>query len=238
MSNPSIAEHPTRVLVVEDERVLAGTVAAYFDRAGYDAAAVHDGPAAVQAVRDMAPDVVILDLGLPGLDGIEVCRRIRTFSDCYILITTARKDEVDTLIGLSVGADDYLTKPFSVRELVARVQAMLRRPRAGSAGRAPSQVWRFGELLIDADAREVRLAGELVDLTPTERDLLIALASQPNLALTRRQLIDEVWGAGWGGEERLVDVHIAHLRKKLGDDPATDRFVITVRGVGYRMGRG
>jgi DNA-binding response OmpR family regulator len=232
--------HPeARVLVVEDEEALAGMVAAYLSRAGYDTHVVHTGPEGVEAARTLAPDVVILDLGLPGLDGIEVCRRIRTFSDCYVIVVTARTDEVDTLIGLSVGADDYITKPFSVRELVARLQAVLRRPRAGapSAGprRAPAT---FGDLQVDEEGREVRLDGAAVPLTPTERDILITLARRPTTAFSRRRLIDEVWGEGWVGDEHLVDVHIAHLRRKLGDDPETARYVITVRGVGYRMGKG
>lgn len=242
-SSPSLAPGPdpvARVLVVEDEKALAGMVAAYLSQAGYETSVVHTGPDAVQTARALSPDVVILDLGLPGLDGIEVCRQIRTFSNCYVLVVTARKDEIDTLIGLSVGADDYITKPFRVRELVARVQAVLRRPRAGSApaGNSGQPVGVFGELHVDAEGREVHLAGELVALTPTERDLLITLAARPSMAFSRRQLIDEVWGGGWVGDEHLVDVHIAHLRRKLRDDPDTARYVVTVRGIGYRMGKG
>jgi len=184
--------------------------------------------------------VVILDLGLPGLDGVEVCRQIRTFSDCYVIVVTARTDEIDTLIGLSVGADDYLSKPLSMRELVARVQTVLRRPRgAGSArGQDEEPVWVVGDLQVDSAGRQVLLGGEPVPLTPTERDLLITLAGRPTMAFSRRQLIDEIWGGGWVGDEHLVDVHIAHLRRKLGDDPETARYVTTVRGVGYRMGPG
>lgn len=240
MSSPTPAAPAGRVLVVEDEQVLAGMVAAYLSRAGFETQVVHTGPEAVQVVKETSPDVVVLDLGLPGLDGIEVCRQIRTFSDCYVVVTTARADEVDTLIGLSVGADDYVTKPFSVRELVARVQTVMRRPRTGAAqaGHVAATVAVFGDLRVDAAGHEVRLAGEPVALTPTERDLLITLAERPAVAFTRRQLIDRVWGTGWVGDEHLVDVHIAHLRRKLGDDPETARYVTTVRGVGYRMGRG
>ncbi len=228
------------VLVVEDEQALAGMVAAYLSRAGYRAAVVHTGPDAVRAAREQSPDVVVLDLGLPGLDGIEVCRQIRTFSDCYVIVLTARTSEVDKLIGLSVGADDYLTKPFSVRELVARVQTVLRRPRAGAPARTHQQepVWIFGDLRVDSAGRQVHLAGESLALTPTERDILIALAARPGLAFSRRQLIQQVWGDGWVGDEHIVDVHIAHLRRKLGDDPDTGTYVSTVRGVGYRMGKG
>ena len=228
-----------RVLVVDDERALAGMVAAYLSRAGYETALVHDGPAAVEAVREQAPDVVILDLGLPGLDGVEVCRRIRTFSDCYVIVVTARAGEVDRLIGLSVGADDYVTKPFSVRELVARVQAVLRRPRAtfsAMPAEPPARV--FGDLTVDIAGREVHLAGEPVDLTPTEFDILATLAERPRLAFSREQIIEEVWGGRWSGDDHVIDVHVAHLRRKLGDDAGAPRYVRTVRGVGYRIGQG
>ena len=230
---------PATVLVIEDEKPLADMVVAYLARAGYQTLMAHTGPAGVQAARESRPEVVILDLGLPGLDGIEVCRQIRTFSDCYVIVATARSDEIDTLIGLSVGADDYVTKPFSVRELVARVQTVLRRPRTASSAQDHAQPPRvFGELSVDPSSLQVHLRGEPVALTPTERDLLMTLASRPSMAFSRRQLIDDVWGGGWVGDEHLVDVHIAHLRKKLGDNPDTGRYVTTVRGVGYRMGPG
>ena len=230
---------PATVLVIEDEKPLADMVVAYLARAGYQTLIAHTGPAGVQAARESRPEVVILDLGLPGLDGIEVCRQIRTFSDCYVIVATARSDEIDTLIGLSVGADDYVTKPFSVRELVARVQTVLRRPRTASSAQDHAQPPRvFGELSVDPSSLQVHLRGEPVALTPTERDLLMTLASRPSMAFSRRQLIDDVWGGGWVGDEHLVDVHIAHLRRKLGDDPDTARYVVTVRGIGYRMGKG
>ncbi len=232
---------PTRVLVIEDEKTLAGMIAAYLTNAGYQAAVVHNGTDGVLAAREQDPDVVVLDLGLPGLDGIEVCRQIRTFSDCYVLVVTARKDEVDTLIGLSVGADDYITKPFSMRELIARVHTVLRRPRGGPAAGdqatdGPARV--FGQLRVDPAGQRVHLNGSEVALTPTERDLLMVLARRPTMAFTRAQLIQDVWGPDWFGDEHLVDVHVAHLRRKLGDDPETGRYVTTVRGVGYRMGTG
>jgi DNA-binding response OmpR family regulator len=178
----------------------------------------------------------VLDLGLPGMDGVEVCRQVRTFSDAYVVILTARSDEVDTLVGLSVGADDYMTKPFSPRELMARVQAMLRRPRQPDGGGETART--FGALSVDSVGRDVWLDGEPVALTRTEFDLLAALAGRPRMAFSRRQLIDHVWGETWVGDEHLVDVHIGHLRRKLGDDAAEGRFVRTVRGVGYRMGTG
>lgn len=227
-----------RVLVVDDEPVLAGMVVNYLLRAGYDARSVGDGLLAVEQARAWAPDVVVLDLGLPGMDGVEVARTLRTFTDAYIIMLTARDDEVDRLIGLSVGADDYVTKPFSARELVARVGVMLRRPRTGS-NPAPSQSRLLvGDLAIDPATREVTVSGELVDLTRTEFDLLMTLATNPRVVLSRRRLIDEIWGGDWVGDDRLVDVHVAHLRKKLRDDPASPRWISTVRGVGYRMERG
>lgn len=234
----------TSVLVVDDERSLAKIVASYLERDGHDVRCVFDGPAALVAAREHAPDVVVLDLGLPGLDGVEVCRQLRTFTDCYVIMLTARTDEVDKLVGLGVGADDYVTKPASPREVVARVRAMLRRPRAGLGARpaagdadeVPPRV--FGPLHIDVTAREVVLDGRPVALTRTEFDLLAALSARPKAAFERRQLIETVWGDGWVGDEHLVDVHIGHLRRKLGDDPATPRFIRTVRGIGYRMGTG
>ena len=228
-----------RAMVVEDETELAALVGSYLEREGFEVTVSHDGAQAVTAARAIDPDVIVLDLGLPGLDGVEVCRQVRTFSDAYVVILTARSDEVDTLIGLSVGADDYMTKPFSPRELMARVQAMLRRPRplrrpddGGEAART------FGDLTIDTVGRDVWLEGDPVALTRTEFDLLAALAERPRMAFSRRQLIDHVWGETWVGDEHLVDVHIGHLRRKLGDDATEGRFVRTVRGVGYRMGTG
>lgn len=231
----------TRVLVVDDEQSLAKVVASYLERDGHEVRCVFDGPSAVEAADAQRPDVVVLDLGLPGLDGIEVCRRLRTFTDCYVVMLTARAEEVDKLIGLDVGADDYLTKPFSPRELVARVRAMLRRPRpsvAAAAAIAEERPRTFGSLSVDVGAREVTVDDLPVEVTRTEFDLLAALSARPRTALSRRQLIDAVWGEGWVGDEHLVDVHIGHLRRKLGDDPAAPRFIRTVRGVGYRMGDG
>lgn len=226
------------VLVVEDEVALSDVIQAYLVKAGYATASARSGPEAVETARSMSPDVVILDLGLPGLDGLEVMRRIRAFSDCYVLITTARSEEVDRLVGLSVGADDYLTKPFSVRELVARVQAVLRRPRTEAGGQASGTVRRFGALEIDTAAQEIRRAGLPVSLTPTERGLLMTLAHRPGQAFTRRQLMNAVWGDTWVGDDHLVDVHIANLRRKLEESAESARYVTTVRGIGYRMGKG
>ncbi len=231
-----------RAMVVEDEVALAEVLGSYLEREGFEVHVRHDGLAAVAAARDVDPDIVVLDLGLPGLDGIEVCRQLRTFSDAYVVMLTARDDEVDKLIGLSVGADDYMTKPFSPRELVARVHALLRRPRhTRPLMTTPDDVpvlRDFGPLSVDLLGREVWLDGEPVPLTRTEFDLLAALTEHPRMAFSRRQLIDQVWGPGWVGDEHLVDVHIGHLRRKLDDEATTSKFVRTVRGIGYRMGTG
>ncbi|MGA8209396.1 MAG: response regulator transcription factor [Nocardioidaceae bacterium] len=228
-----------RALVVEDEEALARLIDSYFVREGFETSTTADGLRAVELARRFDPDVIVLDLGLPGLDGVEVCRQVRTFSDAYVIMVTARTDEVDTLIGLSVGADDYLTKPFSPRELVARVQAMLRRPRPlGRDGRPPEGTRSFGTLTIDPGGRDVWLDGEAVALTRTEFDLLAALSGRPEIVFTRRLLIDQVWGPAWVGDEHLVDVHIGHLRRKLDENAADSRYVRTVRGIGYRMGTG
>ncbi|MCB0906243.1 MAG: response regulator transcription factor [Nocardioidaceae bacterium] len=228
-----------RALVVEDEVELASVLGGYLERGGFEVSLVHDGLDAVDLAREVDPDIVILDLGLPRLDGVEVCRRLRTFSDCYVIMLTARSDEVDTLIGLSVGADDYMTKPFSPRELMARLQAMLRRPRPRAAeqpGTGGADVLVVGDLRVDVGAREVEVAGSPVHLTRTEFDVLATLAQRPRLVFSRRQLIESVWGGSWVGDEHLVDVHVGHLRRKLGDDAGRGRYVRTVRGVGYRMG--
>ena len=228
-----------RAMVVEDESELATLIGSYLERDGFEVTIANDGQQAVASAREVDPDVIVLDLGLPSLDGIEVCRQVRTFSDAYVVMLTARTDEVDTVIGLSVGADDYMTKPFSPRVLTARIQAMLRRPRAAvPAADVANDVRAFGPLSIDPVARDVWLDGEPVALTRTEFDLLAALSERPRMAFSRRQLIDGVWGPTWVGDEHLVDVHIGHLRRKLGDDAVEGRFVRTVRGVGYRMGTG
>jgi len=233
-----------RVLVVDDELALANLVATYLTRDGFEVSMALDGQRAIDLAREVDPDVMVLDLGLPGVDGVEVCRIVRTFSDCYIIMLTARTDEVDKLIGLSVGADDYLTKPFSPRELLARIHAMLRRPRASTtSGTSPGRVVEapprvFGALSIDVAAREVLLDGEPVVLTRTEFDVLEALSARPKLVFSRRQLIDAVWDQSWVGDEHLVDVHVGHVRRKLGDDPGSPHYVRTVRGIGYGMGDG
>jgi len=233
-----------RALVVDDEPALVRVVAAYLEREGFDVTTAADGREALDRAREVEPDVVVLDVMMPGVDGVEVCRQLRTFSDAYVIMLTARAEEIDTLVGLSVGADDYMTKPFSSRVLVARIRSLLRRPRqgAGLTGRASeadtAAPRRFGDLTIDAEAREVWLGDRLIALTRTEFDLLEVLSSRPRAAFTRAQLVERVWGPGWFGDERLVDLHLGHVRRKLGDRTAGDRYVRTVRGVGYRMGPG
>jgi len=224
------------VLVVEDDPAIAHLLTEYLGREGFEVDVAVDGEGGVEAARHARPDVIILDLMLPGIDGIEVCRRVRAFSDAYVLILTARGDEVDRVIGLSVGADDYVVKPFSPRELSARVQALLRRPRRDHAVEEP--VRRFGDLVIDPAARDVTLDGVHVDLTRTEFDLLDALSARPRMVFERRRLLEHVWGSDWYGDDHVIDVHVANLRRKLGDDPVASRYVRTVRGVGYRMGDG
>lgn len=228
------APRPLRALVVEDEPPISRLVTRYLQQEGFEVDAAYDAETGVDLARSRDPDVVVLDLMLPGMDGIEACRVIRTFSDAYIIMLTARTEEIDRLIGLSVGADDYLGKPFSPRELVARVKAMLRRPRLTPADQEP--VRRFGDLVVDPVAREVFRDGEPLTLTRTEFDLLDTLSARPRVAFTRRQLAETVWG--YDVDDHVVDVHMANLRRRLGDDARTSRFVRTVRGVGYRMGTG
>jgi len=223
------------VLVVDDEIALAGVVAGYLEREGFQVVQAHDGPSAVELAESLRPDLIVLDVMLPGFDGVEVCRRIRQFTDAYVIMLTARDEEVDKIVGLSVGADDYLVKPFSPRELIARVQAMLRRPRSAPVSPAITTI---GDLVLDEESRTVTVAEAPVELTRTEFDLLATMAARPRLAFSRRQLIDEVWGSDWYGDEHLVDVHIGHLRRKLGDDAVEPRYVRTVRGVGYGLGPG
>jgi DNA-binding response OmpR family regulator len=225
-----------RVLVVEDSPEFRGVLVPLLRKEGFQVEEAADGEIAVDVARALDPSVVVLDLNLPKLDGVEVCRRIRTFSDAYVIMLTAKGDEIDKLIGLSVGADDYMTKPFSPRELVARIRAMLRRPRAGAT--ESDTVREFGELRIDPLAREVFRGTEKVDLTRIEFDLLDVLSSNPRMAFSRAKLLERVWGPDWFGDDHVVDVHISNLRKKIGDDPGSPQYVRTVRGVGYRMGEG
>jgi len=217
------------ILVVEDEPLIADSVAARLRSEGYEVDVSADGPSGVSRCAELRPDLVVLDLMLPGLDGLEVCRRIQKDRHVPVLMLTARDDETDLVVGLAVGADDYLTKPFSMRELVARVQAILRRVEA--AGPTAAGVLRLGDIEIDREARRVRRAGELVHLTPTEFDLVVCLIERPGRVLTRERLLVEVWGYRDGSGARTVDSHVRALRRKLGDD-----VIRTVHGVGYGLG--
>ncbi len=219
------------VVVVEDEAAIADAVAARLRNEGLEVEVAGDGPSAVALVERVRPDLVILDVMLPGFDGLEVCRRIQRDRPVSVLMLTARDAELDLVVGLEVGADDYLTKPFSPRELVARVRALLRRAaraaEAAASGSAPEQV---GAVELDRAARRVRRDGEVVHLTPTEFDLLACLAARPGTVLTRTQLLTEVWGYRDGSGIRTVDSHVRSLRRKLGDG-----LVRTVHGVGYSI---
>jgi DNA-binding response OmpR family regulator len=212
-----------RILLVDDETPILDLVRGYLEREGYAISTAEDGVAAVEHVRTERPDVVVLDVMLPGLDGFEVLRQIRTFSDAYVLMLTARSDEMDRVIGLSVGADDYLIKPFSPRELVARVKALLRRPRAAAA--APS-----GDLVVDSARRTATIRGAAVSLTATEFDILALIAHDPGIVVGRADLLAAIWGPGFVGDDHLVDVHVANLRRKIGGG-----LIETVRGVGYKL---
>jgi DNA-binding response OmpR family regulator len=221
------------IVVVDDERPLVDLVARYLRREGYEVHAAYDGEEALEVIGAVGPDVIVLDLMLPGIDGLEVARRVREDADPYIVMLTARSDEVDRIVGLRVGADDYVTKPFSPNELVARIQAMLRRPRR--AVPATVDVRRFGKLTIDPAAREVQVAGEPVELTRLEFDLLDTLSAEPRVVFSKEQLLDRVWGSSAYRDDHVVAVHVANLRRKLGDTSDEPRYVRTVRGVGYRM---
>jgi len=219
------------VLVVDDEAPIREVIRRYLVAEGYQVVEAADGESAMVQFDAHAPDVVVLDVMMPGIDGIEVLRRIRTRSDAYVVMVTARTEETDRLIGLSVGADDYISKPFSPRELVARVKALQRRPRIAATSTSTT---RFGELAIDAERREVLVGDQPVELSALEFDLLATLTGAPGRVFSRRQLIDRVWGPDFYGDERVVDVHIRNLRRALGDDADAPRWVGTVRGVGYK----
>jgi DNA-binding response OmpR family regulator len=222
-----------QVLVVDDEPHIRTVLRGYLEADGFAVSESADGETAVRHVRQHPPDLVLLDVMLPGIDGLEVLRQVRAFSDVYVILVTARSEEVDKLVGLGVGADDYVTKPFSPREVAARVKAVLRRDRG--AHDVNGTVLRFDGLTIDKDAREVRADDAVVNLSALEFDVLAALADAPGRVFSRRQLLERVWGYDFFGDERVVDVHIRGLRARLGDDAANPRLIATVRGVGYKF---
>lgn len=225
---------PATILVIDDEQSILNIVTAYLRAEGYTVHAASDGPGGLRAARTLKPDLLILDIMLPGMDGIELLTQLRRESDVYVMMLTAKSEETDKVVGLSVGADDYLTKPFSARELVARVKAALRRY-GQSGGPAESDILTFRRLRIDAGARRVWKDDLPVELTTIEFDLLHALAEHRGRVLSREQLLERVWGHDFYGEDRVVDVHLGHVRKKIETDPANPEFIITVRGVGYRF---
>ena len=219
----------TRILVVDDEPKIRALLRGYLESEGF---AVREAGSGEEALGTAwSPDVVILDVRLPGMDGFEVLAELRRRTDVYVLMLTARAEEVDTLLGLTLGADDYVTKPFSPREVVARVKTLLRRGRRPGDGDAID----VGDLHIDRGRRTVALAGSPVEMSALELDLLAALASSPGRVFTRRQLLERVWGWDFFGDERVVDVHIRNLRKALGDDASDPAVIATVRGVGYKL---
>ena len=221
----------TKILVIDDEPSITNFVSAYLKPEGYEVFTAADGNAGLKAARAFKPDLIILDLMLPGMDGIELLSRLRRESDVYVIMLTARTEETDKIVGLSVGADDYVTKPFSPRELVARVKAALRRLQAGSGAGAERSVLSFKHVRVDVGAHTVHVDDVLIELTSIEFDLLHALAENHGRVLSREQLLEKIWGGEYFGEMRVVDVHLGHVRQKLGKD----EYISTVRGVGYRF---
>jgi DNA-binding response OmpR family regulator len=233
------SELPSQILVVEDDLTLLETLEYNLASEGYEVITAADGLMALEMARAEEPDLIVLDLMLPRLDGFEVCRILRRETSVPILMLTARADEVDRVVGLEVGADDYLTKPFSMRELLARVKALLRRVRLIREEMVDAQrvsgkgQMAFGDLIIDLDRREVLLRGEALHLKPKEFDLLVFLSRHPGMALSRDLLLERVWGWDYGGGSRTVDVHVRWLREKVETDPANPVRIVTVRGIGY-----
>jgi DNA-binding response OmpR family regulator len=222
----------TTVLVVEDELEIARVVRDYLQHAGFEVIVVGDGGSAVASVRSAKPDLLVLDLGLPGTDGLDVAREVRRWSETPIVMLTARGDESDRIVGLELGADDYVVKPFSPKELVARIRAVLRRSRTSQRG---DEVIRVADVEVDTAKMRVTVAGEAVELTPTEFQLLAALAREPGRVFTRSQLLDAVHGVAIESYERAIDAHVKNIRRKIEPTPGSPRYVLTVHGVGYRF---
>jgi two-component system alkaline phosphatase synthesis response regulator PhoP len=221
----------TKILVIDDEPAITNLVTAYLKTEGYEVYTAADGTAGLKAARAFKPDLIILDVMLPGMDGIELLSRLRRESEVYVILLTARTEETDKIVGLSVGADDYVTKPFSPRELVARVKAALRRIHTESGLNVEKKILSYKHIRIDESARIVTVEDHPVELTAIEFDLLCTLAENHGRVLTREQLLEKVWGGEYFGEMRVVDVHLGHVRQKLNRDD----LIVTVRGVGYRF---
>ncbi len=222
------------VLVVEDEENLVEALRYNLEHEGYNVLTAPDGGSGLETARAALPDLVILDVMLPNLDGLEVCRILRRETDVPILMLTAKGEEIDRVVGLEIGADDYVTKPFSMRELMARVRAMLRRPRKTASPRMAEPL-RSGSLAVDVDAHQATLNGEELRLKPREFDLLALFIRNPGRAFTRDQVLEQLWGHDYIGDVRTVDVHVRWLREKIEADPSTPARIITIRGVGYRF---
>ena len=220
------------VLVVEDDHSIARLIRDYLDRAGYGVILASDGETGLARSRTEKPDVVVLDLGLPGRDGIEMLRELRRTSNVPVVIVTARGEETDRVVGLELGADDYMVKPFSPRELVARVRAVLRRTERAETAQ---DVIRVRDLTLDIPRMRAEMNGEVIDLTPTEFQLVLAMASQPGRVFTRNQLLDAVHGVAFESYERAIDAHIKNIRRKLEPTPTVPQYILTVYGVGYRF---
>jgi two-component system alkaline phosphatase synthesis response regulator PhoP len=220
-----------KILVIDDEPSIVNLVTAYLKPEGYEVFTAMDGLSGLKAARSFKPDLIILDIMLPGIDGIELLSRLRRESGVYVILLTAKTEETDKIVGLSVGADDYVTKPFSPRELTARVKAALRRIQAGVASDSEASVYSFRYLRMDVGARLVTVNENPIELTAIEFDLLRALIEHRGRVLSREQLLEKVWGGEYFGEQRVVDVHLGHVRQKLGRDD----LIVTVRGVGYRF---
>ncbi|GAB4255665.1 MAG: response regulator transcription factor [Thermoleophilia bacterium] len=232
-SNPTHENRSIKILVVDDDENVRRLVAAYLEREGYEVATAADGQSALREAERLSPDLLVLDLMLPGMGGLQVAKRLSARRKVPILMLTARGEEDDQLRGFEAGADDYLTKPFSPKVLVARVAAILRR--AGLGESDSEEPIRRGDLLVDPLRREVRVGGTEIELTTIEFDLLQVLAQHPGWVYSREQLMQQVWGYDYLGDSRVVDVHIANLRKKIGDDPTNPSYIRTVRGVGYKF---
>ncbi|MGQ0849669.1 MAG: response regulator [Actinomycetota bacterium] len=220
------------ILVVDDELKITRLVRDYLEQAGFVVVTASDGSGALAAARQVRPDLIVLDLGLPGIGGLDVIRSLRAASTVPVVVITARAEEADRIVGLEMGADDYVVKPFSPKELVARVRAVLRRTDGHLAG---AEMVRVADLFVDVTRRQVRRGDTAVELTPTEFDLLHALAAQPGRVFTRGQLLEAIHGVAVASYERAIDAHVKNLRRKLEVDPARPRYVLTVHGIGYKM---
>ena len=222
---------PTKILIIDDEPSIHTVISAYLKMEGFDFKSAMDGTSGLSTALSYQPDIIILDVMLPGMDGIELLANLRQESDVYVIMLTARTEETDKIVGLSVGADDYLTKPFSPRELIARIKAALRRIQTTTSMITDSQILNFDHIRIDISARRVWVDEQLIELTSIEFNLLLVLAQHQSMVLTRDQLLEKVWGYDYYGDTRVVDVHIGHIRQKLGNID----FIETIRGVGYRF---